>query len=78
METNELEQSNGRVALKAQATGSQAIGAQATQVKLSFEGDEDDIIQTIRAGDINVTLFYSSVLPLGLRSYPVVKVLFLP
>lgn len=30
------------------------------------------------AGDINVTLFYSSVSPLGLRSYLVVNVLFLP
>lgn len=44
---------------------SDAIGAQSTEVKLSFEGDEDDIIQTIRAGDIDVTLPGSRLLGVG-------------
>jgi len=41
---------------------SEAFGNDATQVKLSFEGDEDDIIQTIRAGNIDVTLPSSRLL----------------
>jgi hypothetical protein len=44
---------------------SEAIGAQSTQVKLAFEGDEDDIIRTIRAGDIDVTLPGSALLGVG-------------
>jgi hypothetical protein len=44
---------------------SDAIGAQSTEVLLSFEGDEDDIIQTIRAGDIDVTLPGSRLLGVG-------------
>ncbi len=41
---------------------SEAFGNDATQVKLSFEGDEDDIIRTIRAGNIDVTLPSSRLL----------------
>ncbi len=41
---------------------SEQFGADATQVKLSFEGNEDDIIRTIRAGDIDVTLPSSRLL----------------
>lgn len=44
---------------------SDAIGAQSTEVRLSFEGDEDDIIRTIRAGDIDVTLPGSTLLGVG-------------
>ena len=44
---------------------SDAIGSQSTEVRLSFEGDEDDIIRTIRAGDIDVTLPGSRLLGVG-------------
>lgn len=44
---------------------SEAIGDQATEIKLAFEGDEDDIIQVIRAGDIDVTLPGSRLLGVG-------------
>lgn len=44
---------------------SQAIGSESTEIKLSFEGDEDDIVQTIRAGDIDVTLPGSALLGVG-------------
>ncbi len=41
---------------------SEKFGSDATEVKLSFEGDEDDIIRTIRAGNIDVTLPSSRLL----------------
>lgn len=44
---------------------SEAVGAQATEVKLAFQGDEDDIVQAIRAGDIDVTLPGSRLLGVG-------------
>ncbi len=44
---------------------SNQIGAQATEVKIAFEGDEDDIIRTIRAGNIDVTLPGSRLLGVG-------------
>ncbi|RKZ18481.1 hypothetical protein DRQ53_00140 [bacterium] len=44
---------------------SDAIGSQSTEVRLSFEGDEDDIIRAIRAGDIDVTLPGSRLLGVG-------------
>lgn len=44
---------------------SQRVGGQTTEVRLSFEGDEDDIIRTIRAGDIDVTLPGSRLLGVG-------------
>lgn len=44
---------------------SEQIGGEATEVKLAFEGDEDDIIQTIRAGDIDITLPGSRLLGVG-------------
>lgn len=44
---------------------SEAIGSQATDVRLSFEGDEDDIVQVIRAGNIDVTLPGSRLIGVG-------------
>jgi len=44
---------------------SQRVGSESTEIRLSFEGDEDDIIQTIRAGNIDVTLPGSGLLGVG-------------
>jgi len=35
---------------------SAAIGPEATKIKLMYQGDEDDIIQTIQTGDVGLTL----------------------
>lgn len=35
---------------------SQAIGPEATKIKLSYQGDEDDIIRSIETGDVGLTL----------------------
>ena len=44
---------------------SQRLGSESTEIRLSFEGDEDDIVQTIRAGNIDVTLPGSQLLGVG-------------
>ncbi len=60
---------DGQVGEKIKVTvthDSEAIGTESTEVKLAFEGDEDDIIQVIRAGNIDVTLPGSRLL--GVRA----------